>query len=709
MDMRIRPLSLAMVIFLTAGCSEAYAPQPQLASMAARDASSGAGLPDCNPRHSPDLDGFSIIVDTLRRNGEVERTQAYFKRVRTRLDVRLGEVDPGARARAKPALDALFSAGEIEKLAVCAFIQFDRAQPEFEAWDAWSLDARMREIHAAIVGIGIDGIPDRARSVPEARRAQLLRLSRATDLRGYLHGLTAVEWQIVAVSEAAIDPASSLKQDLAMNGGDLGVPPEQVIVDHFLTEALDDVSDADLQRFLAFAESREGQAYYQALRERYFRPLDPWGERLVAALKSSAQPKAIERNPAEAAELLAEARRLLDQVGTRVVVPDARTMLLRAERLDPDNAEIQAMLGRIAFSALPRNDPGDEGLLRPVIDRMHPARPERYAEIEKYLRRALEIDPENAEAHLYLGRVQFLLSKDDDAARLYARSRKLDPKVPKLDLFEADLAYVGGDYARAERIHKRILAAPEARAFDHYYSLGRLRHVLAKQGREREFREFANQQLKRHPDMWDFRLEQADRLIQSDGTVAEIEAMLAPVPDRWLPDVKRNALVRLQLLRAGEAAPAQRAGEVQRAFDLATEATEVVEAACYSRVRKQVAADVVAASDQPKAAADRLLACGMWSRDRAFIEQVLPMVKDIDQPNAAMQGGRPLCSAAGLMDPVVFEAILKAKPDVAQRCGDGKTVREFLAERATRPDAEASFNKAAKDMLALLDRHDGRR
>jgi len=706
MHMRIRPLSLAMMVFLATGCSEAYNPQPQRSSAGALP---GAGLPDCAPSHSADLDGFSIIVDTLRRNGEVERSQAYFQRVRTRLEAQLGEADPAGPARAKPALDALFSTGEIEKLAVCVFIQFDRAQPEFEAWDAWSLDPRMREIHAAIVDIGSEGIPRRASSVPDARRAQLLRLSRATDLRGHLHALTAVEWQIAAIAEAALDPSSSLGQDLAMNGDDLGVPPEQVIVDHYLAKALDDVSDADLQRYLAFAESREGQAYYQTLRDRYFRSAEPWGQRLSAALKSSVQPKAIARDPAEAAKLLAEARRLYDQVGTRVVVPEARTLLLRAEQLDPDNADIQVLLGRIAFSTLPRIDTGVEGRIRPVIDRMHPARPQDYAEIERHLRRAIELDPKHAEAHLYLGRSQFLQSKDDEAMRLYALSRKLDPKGPALAYFEADLAYVRGDYASAERIHRQILAAPEARAYDHYYSLGRLRHALAKQGREREFRQVANDQLKRHPDMWDFRLEQARRLIQSDGTVAEIEAMIAPVPERWLPDAKRDLEIRLQLLRAGAAAPAQRAREVQRAYDLAESSPEVVDAACYSRVRQQVAAEVVAASDQPRAAADNLLACAMWGRDHAFIERVLPMVKDIDQPNAAMQGGRPLCSAAVLMDTAVFEAILKAKPDTSLRCGDGKTVREFLAERATRPGVEPAFNKAAKDMLSVLDRHDGPR
>ena len=53
----------------------------------------------------------------------------------------------------KPALDAVFSGPEIAKLAVCTFVRYDRAQPEIEAWDAWSLDEKMRAIHGRIVDI----------------------------------------------------------------------------------------------------------------------------------------------------------------------------------------------------------------------------------------------------------------------------------------------------------------------------------------------------------------------------------------------------------------------------------------------------------------------------------------------------------------------------------------------------------------------------
>ncbi|MBK8069828.1 MAG: hypothetical protein IPK27_20105 [Rhodanobacteraceae bacterium] len=172
------------------------------------------------------------------------------------------------------------------------------------------------------------------------------------------------------------------------------------------------------------------------------------------------------------------------------------------------------------------------------------------------------------------------------------------------------------------------------------------------------------------------------------------------------PHNKRDVMVRLQLLRAGEAVPAQRSREVLRAYELAKTSAEVVEAACSSRVRVLVAADVVAGSDQPNAASDRLLACGIESNDHEFIKQILPMVKDINQPNVSMHGERPVCSAVGQMDPIVFGTLLKAKPDVVTPCGDGKTVREQLAERATRPHAEPSFRKAAADMLQLLEGQD---
>lgn len=702
--MHNRLISFAMLLLLATGCTETYNPQPTVSSTAASNTFPQVDIPECNP--GLELDGFSIIVDTLRRNGEVQRFQSYFHQLRTKLDGRLAKLDSGARDRARRALDEAFAAGQIERLALCAFARFDRMQPAFEAWEAWSLDPKMRDIHAAIVDpSAIDGGLKEARQVADARRQQLLRVARAVDLRSYLHAMLVLNWKLVAIVEAAIDPESSLAQDLAMNGGDLGVPPEEVLVDRFLAKALENASDVELEHFLEFAESREGRAYYETLRERYFMQADPWTQGLTTVLNSIAVPAAIVKSPEEAHHLFTEARRLLDQVGTRVVIPDARTLLLRAERLDPDNAEIQVLLARVAFYSLPPAYFEDEDQLRPLNDRMHPADPQRYADVEKYLRRALEIDPKNAEAHLYLGRVQFMLSHDDEAARLYTQSRQLDPKVPELAYFEADLAYVTGDYAMAERIHRQILAAPEARAFDHHYSLDRLRRVLIKRGREHEFRQIAKEQLERHPDMWDFRLQQAHRLVATDGTVSEVEALIAPVPESWLPDAKRMVQVHLQLLRAAEATPANRAGEVQRAFELAESATEVLDALCRSRARRIVAGEAVAASGEPKAASDRLLACALGSHDIEFIDAVLPTVKDIDQPNASMLGERPLCNAVGLMDPKQFSALLKVKPDVAKPCTDGKTVRESLALYATQANIDPSTRKAAKDMLELLDRH----
>ncbi|MBK8069829.1 MAG: tetratricopeptide repeat protein [Rhodanobacteraceae bacterium] len=531
--MRTRSLSLAAILLVT-GCSETYDPQPPLSIQSAGNASPGEKVPDC-PQRSPDLDGFSIIAATLRRNGEVERFQDFFQQLRGLLGARLDKSDPATRKRFDSALDGVFSVSEIETLTLCAFSGFDMVQPAFEAWEAWSLDPRMREIHAAIVDIDVSGaIPARNQSLTENRRAHLQRVSRAVDLPGYQHAMAALRWRIVAVAEAAMDPASSLQQDLAMNPRNLGVPPEQVLVDHFLGGALKNASDEELQRFLIFAESREGQAYYTTLRELRMQ-LEPWTQRVAATLRPFAGQNTIMRDPEEARRLLVAARRVFDQVGTRVVVPEARTLLVQAERLDPDNAEVQVLLARVALASLPPAFMQDDFQIRPLIDRTHSANPERYAEVEKHLRRALEIDPENAQAILYLGRVQFMLSRDEEAAKLYARSRQIDPQGPALAYFEADLAYVGGDYAQAERVYRQIIAAPEVRAFDHHFSLERLRIVLAKQGRESDFRQLANDQLERHPDMWDFRLKHAYRLVQSDGAAAEIEALISPVPDSWLP------------------------------------------------------------------------------------------------------------------------------------------------------------------------------
>ncbi len=699
--MVIRNTGFALCMLLASGCTEAYSPTPE----GVRPPPPKLALPDCRPSHAMDERGFALIVDVLRRNGEVQRANDFYAGLRGVVEARLAQDDPRAPARAKPALDRFFSGAEIEKRAVCVFTRYDRAQPEIEAWDAWSSDETMREIHGRILG-AMQSMPRAKGQVGAARRELLANVASATGFPSYVSALMSAQRQADAVAEAAVDPSASTLQDIALNDRFIEPPDENTIVVEMLAPQLSGISDEDLRRFLSFAQTREGRAYYETLRESYSYTQTDWYDNLAALLKTNARPVEVARDPEAAAPMLAEARRLLDQVGTRVVVDDARTLLLKAERLDPDNAEIKTLLGRIALSTMSPGMPYEEGQIRARFDRMHPARPEEYAPAETYLRKAIALDPKNAEAQLYLGTIRFHLSQDDEAAKQYAIVRRLNPKQPSLSLFEADLAYETGQYSKAERIYRQILAAPQDRAFNQHFALGRLRLALMKQGREREFREVAREQLRRTPDLWDFRLMHAERLMATDGTVDEVRAILEPVPDNWLRDSKRLAMLRLQLLRVLEAAPSARAEQARLAFESADAPIDVADTVCVARGRAQIAPAMIRASGVQDRFAQRLLACSMWKRDMAFFDAVAPFVQDINRPNEAIEGSLAICSAGPLMDVKVLEHLLKAKADPKRRCGDGKTLHEFLSERATRPGADEGFNATARAMLAVLDKYD---
>ena len=702
---RMHGLAIAGLLATLSACG-GYDPDPHV-HVAARAADA---TPECMRYTGLDRDAVAAIVATLERNDDIQRTDAAFAMLRPVVEARLAKADPAAPSRLKPALDALFSPATLDAATICGFNRYGQAQPMFEAMEEMSNDARMRAIHAAVLDLSqpptpeplADSSVDSAPTLAPERRRILERVAAATELRSHLLGFYRLEKNTVATVDAAIDPTSSMSIDLRMNGKDVEALDDATVVDMLLSSRLADVPDEDLQRFLAFAESNSGRTYYRALAERYAVGGRDWLERLATALNNGVHRADVARNPAEAEKLYAEALRLYEQVGTRVVFPEARTLALRAGRLDPDNARIQVLLGRMALRTVPSTAPVDASGIRSLVDRMHPATPERYAEAERYLARAIELDPENAQAYLYQGRIQFELSNDADAERLYARSRELDPNGHNLEFYEADFDFARGKYGAAERRYRHLLSIPEAQAYDHHYAIERLRLMMTKQGRSAEFNAIAAAQLKRQPDMWDFRLEYAEWLLGTGGSIADVAAILDPVPDHWVPDLKRRLQVRLQLLRVSEATTAARAQALQRAFALADGPMSVVEATCASRNRTQIAREVIAASGQRNAAADRLLACAIWSDDGAFLSEVLSQIDDIDRPNTALEGRTPLCAVGSTAKARTFAAILKARPKLDLRCADGKTVREQLQQRASDATMDATYRNTAREMLDVM-------
>ena len=94
--MSIRNAGFALCILLSTGCSEASSPTPE----GVRPPPAKAAIPDCKPSHAMDERGFALIVDALRRNGEVERANAFYGQIRALVEARLAQGDPAAPAPA---------------------------------------------------------------------------------------------------------------------------------------------------------------------------------------------------------------------------------------------------------------------------------------------------------------------------------------------------------------------------------------------------------------------------------------------------------------------------------------------------------------------------------------------------------------------------------------------------------------------------------
>lgn len=687
-------LSLAIV-----GCTEAYSPDPQVKIIT----SPTVEVPRCRGQPIGDPREFASVVSILRRNGDTERAAAFYLGMRRAVEQHLAETRPDAPSRLKPALDAFFSGAEIESQAMCQFARNGQAPGMVEDWERWSSDAVMRQVHGRLMGI----IADPSRGVlaaDPARRALLERVLVATDYQSLISTLMSAQRQAMAVTETAVDPTSSMLQDIARNERFVRPPGETELIDAWLGPSLAGVTDADLERFLAFAESNPGKTYYRTLRETYVYTMTDWYERLGALLSADAASPVPAQDPAMAAGKVAEARRLLDVVGTRVVMPEARTLLLQAERLDPDNAEIQTLLGRIAKTFASNKTMYAPDRLRPTADAAHSQDPVLFAEAESRLAKAIELDSRNAEAQLYMGHLRFLQSRDEEAVRHFLLARTLDPLEPSLPLFEAGLAYEQGRLRDAERLLRQVLAKPEGRAYNHFHALKQLRLVLDTQGRGREYDAVVASQLKRDPRMWDVRIGQAERMIRNGARSSDVLAMIEPVPDTWLPDAKRALMFDIRVREVVEAPAASRDEAARRVFEIAEQPMHALDSACRTGGRELIAGAMVRASGAQQAFADGLMACAMWNRDTTLAEAVLPFIRDIDRPNPGLQGNSPLCNAVSQMNGVLIEWLLtKAKADPAKPCVGSKTPRDLVRERAESTAFSEEFRASARATLKLFD------
>lgn len=685
--------------------------------------------PTCEDARAGDASVDPRLVSLLTRSGDIETGRQHFRLMRLDLERTLSKFDVAAPERFKPALDPLFSDAEIQRRLTCAFAHEGRGRATLDAWDSWIADADMRGIHGRIFGPpslrGPTGAP------PDAQRVALLRrVMRAT---GFVEMSTAAESTSRAsnaIIEAALgNPAPGMPATAAPPPG--GVPPQKrtpnrrgpdgqptptppdprqrAAEDWFATQ-LDGIDDATLQRFIAFAESEPGRAFYRARQATYGSGMRDWQARLQTAANAQIAPQAAALGAGTLGDKLAEARRLLEQEAMPAQeypqgLYDARTLLQNAERLDAKNVDVQILKARVEMALHPHLTmaaPHDRGQIR---DRVAPGGPNMasgYEQIDRELAKAILLAPANADAHLYLGRSKFLQRNDTVAAHMLREARRLQAAPATLALFEGDLAYVGGDAAKAERLYRESLAAAEAVPSVRDLAARHLGNALRAQGRGAEYPAIAARTLQTFPDLWPLRFDYADALLDGAGTAADAQAAIASVPETWQPPRRKLATTRVQVQRAIEAAPAARAGEARRVHEIARDTQVVGQALCGAR-DAEIIETVIRANPNPGSEAyiaDALLGCAVSERRPDAVAVALRYARDIDQPLSGLWGDTALCGAAARNDVRTLTLLLQKKADTARRCGGTMTPRERLAAQAAKGDAEARRALAAFDAAA---------
>lgn len=685
--------------------------------------------PTCEDARAGDASVDPRLVSLLTRSGDLETGRQHFRLMRLDLERTLSTFDVAAPERFKPALDPLFSDAEIQRRLTCAFAHEGRGRATVDAWDAWVADADMRGIHGRIFGPpslrGPTGAP------PDAQRVALLRrVMRAT---GFVEISTAAESTSRAsnaIIETALGKSTPGKPATAApppgevppqkrtptrrgpDGQATRPPPDprQRAAEDWFAMQLDGIDDAALQRFAAFAESGPGREFYRARQATYGAGMRDWQARLQTAANAQIAPQAAALGAGTLDDKLAEARRLLEQEAMPAQeypqgLYDARTLLQNAERLDAKNIDVQILKARVEMALHPHlamAAPHDRGQIR---DRVAPGGPNMasgYEQIDRDLAKAILLAPANAEAHLYLGRSKFLQRNDTVAAHMLREARRLQADPATLALFEGDLAYVGGDAAKAERLYRESLAAAEAAPSVRDLAARHLGNALRAQGRGAEYPAIAAQTLQTFPNLWPLRFDYADALLDGAGTAADAEAVIASVPERWQPPRRKLAITRVQVQRAIEAAPAARAGEARRVHEIARDTQVVGQALCGAR-DAAIMETVIRANPNPGSEAyiaDALLGCAVSERRPDAVAVALRYARDIDQPLSGLWGDTALCGAAARNDARTLTLLLQKKADTARRCGGTMTPRERLAAQAAKGDAEARKALAAFDAAA---------
>ena len=473
------------------------------------------------------------------------------------------------------------------------------------------------------------------------------------------------------------------------------------IVERWLIPVLIKIQDDDLADYLAFASSRFGSDYYVALSRNYDFLAGEWYAQAVKVFEENIPPaEQIAGGPGRDA-LVAYARGALRETGTPAAAADAVGKLLQADRLDPRNAEIQMLLGEAMIKTAPVMPPG-LGELRVIIDTPN------YAEAERYLSKAIKLAPEQADAHMLLGRLRYLQGRDEEAMQLYMRAREIEPDHPSADLYMGDLAYVQNRHARAIAYYKAAVSKPERVAYIHVNALAHILMALNKGTQSAEYPGIADAYLAKNPQAWNFRLDYADYLLSINTRADKVLSIVEPIPDAWYPSRKIPALSAAMIRKAVERADRSTGDPidesvriVQRTMVINPDPAAFAEAICRSEMGSRLLTRTIEVSNKPKALATALVVCGLRRQRHEIVRQ---MVKSADiaylnLPYPDLGGETPLCYAALTKNMPTFVELAEAQVSPTRKCKDGKTVAERLQEMSYTRDPNVIQMQVTMDRL----------
>lgn len=650
---------------------------------------------NCTPDRGVEYPAYARTIDILRRSGDIDRASGHFKQVRVAVDRVLAARNPGAMAEVGPILDPLFSDKEVRKRATCDFTRYSRDASIVDAWNAWISDSTMRNIHALLVADAGDAAAKQVR-VGASRRELLTRVWVATGQTRFAADRQKSFKRAEEVFAAALDPAAPPPRPVVAVAPSTQPVDEHVVIDQWLAVQLAKVSDDDLKRYLVFAESEAGRAFYRSLRATYTSAMSEWEGMLAVETRTKIAPKVLTLGPEAIASHIAQVRRSLDAMGNQGMLSDIKSRLESLARLAPENAEVKTLQGRVELDMLATleqfRSPYQKKQIRAAESERDTPQMQASDRPEPYLLSAVKLAPESAEARAYLGRVRFLQRKDAEAIALFAEARRLDPDEPNVPLFEADLAYSNGDHAKAVRSYRDALAKANGRDLNYVIASARLRESLNALGRGREYAPIVKEQIGLHPQLWDLRLDYADDLMDRGGSSAEALAMLEPIPKTWFNDRRSLVLTRVQVQKVIEAAPSARAAVVDQWETTIFDTEAVGKALC--RAKRLDAADAIFRS--PKRPdigihiARSMIGCGVLERRPDVVAVALPFFTDINEPVNNLWQDTALCGAAALGDARTLAVLLKAKADPERRCTGGQTVKQRLLALAAKGDRGAA-------------------